>query len=125
MRVRPIGRRAGRVTGSSQRVDRVPAPEVHTIRAAPTVVRVTTTPQPAHEVPGPEVHPTETASARPLIPGPAAAPDRETLARVLDGLRDLPDRPRGPRTPDPSSGDDAPAVPLPRRRTERRAPSVD
>ena len=51
-------------------------------------------------------------------------PDRETLVRVLDGLRDLPQQPRPRRSPD--GGHDAgpggsPAVPLPRR---RRAPSL-
>jgi hypothetical protein len=51
-------------------------------------------------------------------------PDRETLTRVLDGLRDLPQQPRPRRSPD--EGDDAgtsgaSAVPLPRR---RRAPSL-
>lgn len=59
-----------------------------------------------------------------VVPVPAV-PDRETLGRVLDGLRDLPEQatarvPRAP-VPDPAGG-----VPLPRRsRVERGAPSVD
>ena len=74
-----------------------------------------TTSQPAHEVP------------HPLVPGRVDAPDGETLARVLDGLRDLdlPRRPAAHATQGPAGTADAPAVPLPRRRSERRAPSVD
>ncbi|NMO92499.1 hypothetical protein [Actinomycetospora sp. TBRC 11914] len=59
-----------------------------------------------------------------VIPVPAA-PDREMLGRVLDGLRELPERPtaRPPAAPAP---DPTAAVPLPRRsRTERRAPSLE
>jgi hypothetical protein len=62
-----------------------------------------------------------------IVPGPAAAPDRETLGRVLDALRDLPEQPRPRRiaAPEPAGGA-VPTVPLPRRRrSERRAPSVD
>ena len=46
-------------------------------------------------------------------------PDRETLLRVLDGLRDLPRQPRPRRSPDdgPDAGPGgSSAVPLPRRR---------
>jgi hypothetical protein len=64
-----------------------------------------------------------------IVPGPAAAPDRETLGRVLDALRDLPEQPRPRRAAEPErAGDAVPVVPLPlprRRRSERRAPSVD
>ena len=64
--------------------------------------------------------------APPVIPGPAAAPDRETLARVLDGLRELPEQPVGRSAPGSGGTTDAaPAVPLPRRRSERRGTSVD
>lgn len=67
-----------------------------------------TTSQPAHEV------------SDVVEPGPTAIPDRETLARVLDGLRDL-DLTEQPTT-DPASGTagTTPAVPLPRRRTTPR-----
>jgi hypothetical protein len=44
-------------------------------------------------------------------------PDRETLTRVLDGLRDLPQQPRPRRSPDASTGAaGTSALPLPRRR---------
>ncbi|MCD2192326.1 hypothetical protein LQ327_02805 [Actinomycetospora endophytica] len=83
-----------------------------------------TTSEPAHDVPA-------TTVSGPVVPGPAGPPDHETLARVLDGLRDLepPQRP----VVDPTSGrggaaGDTTAVPLPRRRSapsERRAPSLE
>jgi hypothetical protein len=47
------------------------------------------------------------------IPAMADALDRETLVRVLDALRDLPQQPG--RSPDPATDGD-PALPLPRRR---------
>jgi hypothetical protein len=67
-----------------------------------------TTSQPAHEV------------SDVVVPGPGATPDRETLARVLDGLRDL-DLTEQPTT-DPASGPagTTAAVPLPRRRGTSR-----
>ncbi len=73
-----------------------------------------TTPRPA-----PEGHP---GTALPAV----ADPDRETLTRVLDGLRELPRQSRSRRAGDDADGDAAdtggtPAVPLPRR---RRAPSL-
>jgi hypothetical protein len=50
--------------------------------------------------------------------------DRETLVRVLDGLRDLPQQPLPRRSPD-APADRPAAVPLPRRRRSGRgAPSL-
>lgn len=62
-----------------------------------------------------------------IVLGPAAAPDRETLGRVLDALRDLPEQTRPRRAAEPErAGDAEPDVPLPcRRRSGRRAPSVE
>lgn len=52
-----------------------------------------------------------------IVPGPAAAPDRETLGRVLDALRDLPEQPRPDRAAAPEPAVRVvPDVPLPRRR---------
>lgn len=46
--------------------------------------------------------------------GGVPAPRPEVLARVLDGLRDLPAAPPAPRA---EGAGDAPAMPLPRRRS--------
>jgi hypothetical protein len=47
------------------------------------------------------------------VPAVADVLDRETLVRVLDALRDLPQQSR--RSPDPAA-DEGPGAPLPRRR---------
>jgi hypothetical protein len=73
-----------------------------------------TTPRPAHAG-----HPSEVAGAEGLGMAVLATddPDRETLTRVLDGLRDLPQQPRPRRSPDASTGAaGTSALPLPRRR---------
>jgi hypothetical protein len=51
-----------------------------------------------------------------LVAGPVPAPRPEVLARVLDGLRDLPAARRPPRDTAAAGADD-PAMPLPRRRS--------
>lgn len=51
-----------------------------------------------------------------LAAGPVPAPRPEVLTRVLDGLRDLPAARRAPRD-DAGAAGDAPATPLPRRRS--------
>lgn len=52
--------------------------------------------------------------AREVAVGDLPAPRPEVLARVLDGLRDLPAVAPRPRT---GAAGDAPAMPLPRRRS--------
>jgi hypothetical protein len=51
-----------------------------------------------------------------LVAGAVPAPRPEVLARVLDGLRDLPAARRAPREPVDAGADD-PGLPLPRRRS--------
>jgi hypothetical protein len=51
-----------------------------------------------------------------LVAGPVPAPRPEVLARVLDGLRDLPAARRAPREA-ADAGSDDPVMPLPRRRS--------
>jgi hypothetical protein len=53
---------------------------------------------------------------RVTVPAVPDVLDRETLVRVLDALRDLPQQPG--RSPDPATDRD-PALPLPRRRAGR------
>ncbi|MFC5140758.1 hypothetical protein ACFPK1_21155 [Actinomycetospora rhizophila] len=56
----------------------------------------------------------EVANAAVVAVGELPAPRPEVLARVLEGLRDLPAAPPEPRA---APSGDAPAMPLPRRRS--------
>jgi hypothetical protein len=71
-----------------------------------------TTPRPAREG-----HSSEVAGAEGLRVAVLATddPDRETLTRVLDGLRDLPQQPRPRRSTDATAAGTS-TLPLPRRR---------
>ncbi|WP_433783232.1 hypothetical protein ACQPX6_24795 [Actinomycetospora sp. CA-101289] len=69
-----------------------------------------------HAPPDPDVDPEALAREAAAAAGPVPAPRPEVLARVLDGLRDLPavtrEAPRGD-----GEADGEHALPLPRRRT--------
>ena len=84
-----------------------------------------TTHRPAHEGHSSDVAGAESRGAAVTVPVDVLEPDRETLSRVLERLRDLPERPAAGQAPDPRRPTEVGAVPLPRRRPERWAPSVD
>ncbi len=80
-----------------------------------------TTSRQAPEGPASEGGPTRVA----VIPVPTDAPDRETLGRVLDALRELPQQSVPHRSGHPGDPVANPAVPLPRRRPGHGVPALD